>query len=77
MKKSYIKKKVKSIPLSVKQELWERCGGKCERCGGSYDWRGFHPHHVLRRSWGGKDELDNLVAMCARCHSSAHGIVEM
>ena len=26
------------------------------------------PHHVLKRSQGGADALNNLVALCRRCH---------
>ena len=26
------------------------------------------PHHVQKRSQGGADHLDNLAALCRRCH---------
>jgi hypothetical protein len=30
-------------------------------------------HHIIFRSQGGKDELDNLVLLCKECHMRAHG----
>ncbi len=30
-------------------------------------------HHVIFESHGGKDEIDNLVALCKDCHDKAHG----
>jgi len=30
-------------------------------------------HHVKFRSAGGKDILENLVAICKNCHDKAHG----
>lgn len=34
--------------------------------------RNLHPHHVLPRGRGGRDELSNLVTLCAACHARAH-----
>ena len=30
-------------------------------------------HHILFKSQGGTDEIDNLVALCRDCHDAAHG----
>ena len=30
--------------------------------------RGYHPHHLIKRSAGGSDELCGIVWICARCH---------
>jgi 5-methylcytosine-specific restriction endonuclease McrA len=30
-------------------------------------------HHRKPRELGGRDELANLVSVCARCHAAAHG----
>lgn len=35
-------------------------------------WGPLHPHHILPRSRGGKDELDNLVTLCAAHHQWTH-----
>ena len=29
-------------------------------------------HHVIHRTDGGKDELANLIMLCASCHRKAH-----
>jgi 5-methylcytosine-specific restriction endonuclease McrA len=60
------------------QETWTRAGSRCERCGrrvtknfGNMD--AGHCHHKVKRSQGGKHESDNLMLLCAVCHSQAHG----
>ena len=30
-------------------------------------------HHVTPRSLGGKDTIDNLIALARNCHEAAHG----
>ena len=29
-------------------------------------------HHLAFRSQGGKDEINNLIALCRECHNKAH-----
>ena len=29
-------------------------------------------HHLLFKSHGGKNEIDNLIALCRSCHNLAH-----
>ena len=29
-------------------------------------------HHIIYKSQGGKDEIDNLIALCRSCHDKAH-----
>lgn len=53
----------------LKEQLWHRAGGYCEvvlgvRC----DRIGVDLHHVIKRSRGGADTLDNLVLLCRRHH---------
>ena len=41
----------------------------CENCG----WkRAADCHHLLFKSQGGKDEIENLMALCRNCHVEAH-----
>ena len=35
-------------------------------------WGTLHPHHILPRSRGGADVLDNLVTLCAAHHQFVH-----
>ena len=46
----------------------------CEACGrgGRVDKGGFDIHHIIYKSQGGKDEIDNLILLCRRCHDMAH-----
>ena len=40
----------------------------CEHCGK----KAVDIHHIVYRSQGGKDEIDNLIALCRKCHDMAH-----
>ena len=35
-------------------------------------WGPLHPHHILPRGRGGRDELANLVTLCAAHHQWVH-----
>lgn len=30
-------------------------------------------HHIIFKSRGGSDEVENLIALCRECHDKAHG----
>lgn len=67
------------IPAKLRKQVIERSGGRCEVCHSLPDWRGMQIHHVSFKQMGGskhKDTLDNLLALCAKCHSLKHGVVE-
>jgi hypothetical protein len=53
-----------------KQLLLAKRGAKCEVCGFSCECA-LEMHHVVRVSDGGTDDDDNLVILCANCHSVA------
>ena len=40
----------------------------CEVCGAT----AVDIHHVKYKSRGGKDEYNNLIALCRDCHNKAH-----
>lgn len=46
----------------------ERCQGYCERCSLPLNTN-FALHHRLLRSRGGRDEIQNLVALHHHCHN--------
>lgn len=55
----------------------ERDNCTCRHCGKGQgatiiDW----PHHVIKRSTGGSDELNNLVTLCRTCHNRCHFLEE-
>ena len=51
-----------------RKALYERCKGMCESCGGVLpdNWAA---HHRKLRSQGGKDDLENVVALHHECHN--------
>lgn len=48
----------------IKARVFEREGGRCQWCGR----RGTDFHHVVKRSAGGADHVDNIVLLCRRDH---------
>ncbi|MCA1670460.1 MAG: HNH endonuclease [Thermomicrobia bacterium] len=49
----------------------QRDGYRCVRCGEGDAI--LHAHHVIHRSDGGSDDLDNLITLCVPCHRKEHG----
>jgi RNA-directed DNA polymerase len=53
--------------------LWCEQGGKCRVCGQPLLLEeGWHVHHLLWRSHGGTDRIDNLVLLHPNCHRQVH-----
>ena len=42
----------------------------CRQCGATSD---LHLHHIVPRSSGGSDAIDNMTYLCADCHRALHG----
>ena len=53
----------------IRRQCFERDKYHCRHCNNT---NGLHPHHIVYRSAGGKDELDNLVTVCWICHRQIH-----
>lgn len=77
--KSYLKKRRKrkvltSQNLRVDEKiLWEAQEGKCPVCQQPIEEdRNWDIHHMVERSNGGKDNLDNLQLLHPNCHRHAH-----
>lgn len=49
-----------------RREVLARDGGRCVKCGTNTQL--LDVHHIISRSEGGTDELDNLITLCKRCH---------
>jgi len=68
-------KERKSIPQSVRKELWinhfgERYEGKCFVCKIKITKEEFEAGHVIAYAEGGSDTLDNLRPICKTCNRS-------
>lgn len=54
----------------VVNRVFTRAKGQCEVVldGARCARRAKDPHHVLKRSQGGEDVMENLIAVCRTCH---------
>lgn len=55
---------------AIRQQVLERDGHTCQLCGFVAS-SNLHIHHIMKRSEGGTDHLDNLLTLCPSCHSKA------
>jgi len=72
--------------MKLDKVLCERAGGQwvdgkclgafCETCQGKGDWRGLSRSHIILKSRGGKDTLENILVECYPCHSKRHNLRE-
>lgn len=59
---------------SAKQSMYVRDEYRCRHCRSA----NMTPHHLVWRSAGGHDTLDNLLTLCMRCHDAVHdGLLEV
>ena len=60
----------------VIQDVDDRDGGICRICQSrtmAFDLsRQPHHHHIVYRSHGGLDTLENIILICALCHDKVH-----
>ena len=59
----------RSIPGSVRYEVFKRAGFRCELCGVSADVLALEVDHIIPKSKGGTDDLSNLQALCYVCNA--------
>lgn len=67
--------KKKRIKLTNKKyrELAEKVLKRdCNRCQNCGCYTESPPHHIVYKSQGGDDIIDNLVTLCWRCHRAVH-----
>ena len=50
--------------VAARQEVWERDGGRCVRCGSQQE---LQYDHIIPLSRGGADGAGNLQLLCATC----------
>lgn len=53
---------------ALREIILTRCAGYCEKCGIGLT-EDFALHHRKLRSRGGKDTVDNLIALHHKCHN--------
>jgi 5-methylcytosine-specific restriction endonuclease McrA len=69
--------KISKQESKLRQELLIESNGLCQNCGQLPDWRGLSKHEKVFRSHGGSPiDKDNIILICAKCHSEFHGIKE-
>lgn len=54
---------------SLRQQVLRRDGWRCQFCG---TMSNLEVHHREFRSHSGADSQENLITLCAGCHSSLH-----
>ena len=50
--------------VPARQEVWERDGGRCVRCGSQQE---LQYDHIIPLARGGADSAENLQLLCASC----------
>lgn len=59
-----------AVYVQIREAMYERDGWRCFDCGR----RGtLTPHHIIPRSQGGGDELENLITLCLDDHNRMDG----
>jgi 5-methylcytosine-specific restriction endonuclease McrA len=51
------------------RQVLERDGWQCQNCGSTQQ---LQVHHLDLRSQSGADEEQNLITLCAECHTRMH-----
>lgn len=54
---------------SLRQQILRRDGWRCQACGAMAN---LEVHHLQFRSHSGDDSEENLITLCAACHSAIH-----
>lgn len=60
---------LKRIPPKTRALIYERCQGRCEKCGASMVFASMVLHHRIRKAQGRSDDPSNLLAVTATCHT--------
>lgn len=65
----------------VREEVWERSGGYCERCGKAIGTSAMSVHHRRPRRMGGTTDpsvntVPNLAILCGSGTTGCHGEIE-
>jgi 5-methylcytosine-specific restriction endonuclease McrA len=55
--------------FALHRKILERDNWRCQSCG---SMQNLHVHHLMYRSHSGGDVEQNLITLCAVCHSRQH-----
>lgn len=61
---------------NLREQVLARCAGYCEKCGNSLS-ESWALHHRKLRSQGGKDAIENFLALHHSCHNLGTKSVHM
>lgn len=67
------KRNTATIPPKTRREVLARDRHRCRRKGCDHT-RFLEVHHIVPRSRGGGNDLDNLITLCSSCHALLHQI---
>ncbi len=59
---------VADIPEALRYQVLKAASGKCVLCGASAETAVLHVDHIVPRSKGGTNDLDNLQCLCEQCN---------
>jgi len=62
---------------NLREAVYRRSGGYCERCGIPLNPDDWALHHRKLKSRGGKDEIVNLLALHHQCHNAGTSSVHL
>lgn len=58
------------VPGSVRYQVLVNAHHRCELCGVDASLRALEVDHIIPKSYGGPDEIDNYQALCYKCNSN-------
>jgi len=58
------------VPPALRYQALMRSAGRCVLCGATKEETTVHVDHILPRSRGGKNAIDNLQVLCASCNEA-------
>ena len=58
----------REFSIKIKQQAWERCAGKCEKCGKHLTAGDIFYDHVQADGLGGEPSLQNCQVLCKADH---------
>lgn len=56
------------VPDSLRYEVLRRGNGRCALCGATKEQRPLQVDHIIPRSRGGRNTIDNLQVLCDECN---------